>query len=349
VESAFNPSKNLSGAIMKRCTQCILPETFPGITFNSEGVCSLCTQFRESRSFIPSQQRFRDKLAEIIARQREKGHQYDALVAFSGGKDSTFLIHRLQEKYGLKILAFTLDNGFLSDFSFENMRRVVTALGVDHIILRPRHDLMKRIFSQCAAGELYPPHLTKFGSNICISCIRMVANLSLRTAIQKKISMVMLGHSPGQLIQSENEIIYQDNKIPQVLRRKLFQPLAASLGDEVYYYLMLTPEEYKTNPFPYTVNAFPIIGYDEEEIYRSITALGWRKPGDVDPNSTNCRLNSLGIVKHKERYGFHPYDFEMSQLVRLKILNRETALRRVEDPGGKAAELAAQVEEALAK
>jgi tRNA(Ile)-lysidine synthase TilS/MesJ len=332
---------------MKRCSICILPESFPGITFNSEGVCSVCSKYKEQSQFVPSMEKFQIKLTEIINEQKSKGKKYDALVAFSGGKDSTFLIHSLKEKYGLNILAFTLDNGFMSDYSFENMRNVVNELNVDHLILKPGHDIMKKIFSKCASEDIYPSHLTKFGSNICISCIRIVVNMSLRIAIEKRIPMVMLGNSPGQLIRSENEIIYQDNKIPYLLRKQLFKNLASRVGEEVYYYVTLTQDEYNTKPFPYTINAFPLIGYDEEEIYGTIKAMGWKKPDDVDPNSTNCRLNSLGIIKHKERYQFHPYDYEMSQLVRLNIISREIALKRVEDPEGKAAALAVQVEKKM--
>ena len=27
---------------LKRCCKCVLPETFPGISFNTEGVCNYC-------------------------------------------------------------------------------------------------------------------------------------------------------------------------------------------------------------------------------------------------------------------------------------------------------------------
>ncbi len=30
---------------MKICSQCILPETFPGVSFNADGLCSHCQQF----------------------------------------------------------------------------------------------------------------------------------------------------------------------------------------------------------------------------------------------------------------------------------------------------------------
>lgn len=241
------------------------------------------------------------------------------------------------------MLAFTFDNGFIPESAFSNMRNVVDKLGVDHIIFKPRYDLIKRIFSTSANCEIYPASLLKFGSSICISCIRMVTHLSLKTAIEKNIPMVMLGNSPGQLIQSENEIIYQDNKIPFELKKMLFKPLADKIGDEIYYYFTLNKDDYKTKPFPYILNPFPIIGYDEGVIYRTISELGWKRPDDVDPNSTNCQLNSLGIIKHKEMLNFHPYDYEMSMLVRLGIISRNEALKRVEDPENKASKLAKKV------
>ncbi len=332
---------------MKRCISCIIPETFPEIEINSEGICSICTQFKDQKGIIPSLEKLRIKLNEIIDKNKGKNPKYDALVAYSGGKDSTFLIYTLKTKYNLNILAFTFDNGFITDHTFSNIRNVLSKLDVDHIIFRPKSDLITKIFSTSANDEIYPISLLKFGSSICISCIRMVNNLSLKTAIEKDIPMVMLGNSPGQLIQSENELIYQDNKIPYELKKRLFKPLSDKIGSEIYYYFLLGKEHYKIKPFPYILNPFPIIGYNEDIIYQTIAELGWKRPDDVDPNSTNCQLNSFGIIKHKQKLGFHPYDYEMSMLVRLGIITREEALKRVEDSDNKIPQIAEKVEKKL--
>jgi tRNA(Ile)-lysidine synthase TilS/MesJ len=264
-------------------------------------------------------------------------------VAYSGGKDSTYLCYLLKKDYDLNILAFTLDNGFISRQTFSNMARVIDNLGIDHVIVRPRFDLAKEVFSTSANSDIYPQSLLKCGSSVCVSCIRMVTNLSLRLALEKQISLLMLGNSPGQLIQSEKEIIYQDNRIPWELKRKLFQPLADRVGKEVFYYVMLDREQYQRSDFPHTVNPFPIIGYDETIIYETIEQLGWRRPADVDACSTNCQLNSYGIVKHIDRYNFHPYDYEIAMLVRLGKITREEALRRLEDSTGRLVQLAGTV------
>ena len=88
---------------MKRCISCVIPESFPGVSFDSSGLCSICKNFRANKAFIPSIEKLRIKLDKISSANRSANSQYDALVAFSGGKDSTFLLHRLKEKYGFNL------------------------------------------------------------------------------------------------------------------------------------------------------------------------------------------------------------------------------------------------------
>lgn len=328
---------------MKRCTVCTLPESFPGITFDSAGVCSECLALEKTKHHAPTAERLRPQLDEIIEESRSRSPMYDALIGYSGGKDSTYLTYILKKKLQLRVLAFTLDNGFISEQSWTNMRKALQKLSVDHIVFRPNYNLTKNIFLTSADQDVYPSSLLKFGSAICISCIRMVTNLALKTAIEKKIPMVMLGNSPGQLLQSDSEIIYRDNRIPYALKKGLFKPLVKQVGEQANPYFLLNEEDYNTTPFPYTISPLPILGYNEEDIYREIDKLGWKRPTDVDKTSTNCRLNSLGIVNHLKKHGFHPYDHEMALLVRIGQISREAALERLED----SARSSAQNEDAL--
>jgi len=332
---------------MKRCTKCTLPGSFPGISFDNDGICSICNDFFSRGTSPDSAAQLNEHLLALFETAKSQNRPYDAVVSFSGGKDSTFLIYALKERFDLKLLAVTFDNGFLSHACAANMRNVLGALNVDHIVIKPRQDHLNAIFLESALSPIYPEYLTKFGSGICISCIRMVMTAALRTAIEKRIPLVMLGNSPGQLLRSDHELIYQDNKIPFTLRRQLFSKLGERLGPWVYNYVMLTADEYRTTPFPHIVSPLPILGYDETEIYKTIAQLGWSKPKDVDPNSTNCRLNAFGIIRHQNRYGFHPYDYEMSQLVRLGSMSREAALKKIEDEDGMVFDVATSVEREL--
>lgn len=334
---------------MKRCTNCILPETFPDIEFDEKGVCSICQTFKGKDNFIPSMDKLRVKFEDIIKRSKSNNNHYDGLVAYSGGKDSTYLIYKLKKDYDLNLLAVTFDNGFITPHTFTNMKKVLEKMAVDHIVFKPRYDILKKIYFTSANQQLYPISLLKFGSSVCISCIRMVTSMSLRIAIEKKIPMILLGNSPGQLIQSEDEILYQDNRIPYVLKKSMFKKLADEVGDGIFHYLLLDKEVYKSKPFPFTCSPFPVIGYDEKEIYEAIKTLGWIRPGDVDSCSTNCQLNSYGIVKHCQAHNFHPYDYEMSMLVRLGTISREEALRRVDESDPFVVDLATKIDKTLKK
>jgi hypothetical protein len=331
---------------MTRCTRCVLPETFPGISFGADGVCSVC-QACAVREPSSASMRRREAFARLVERSRSTKRHYDAVVAFSGGKDSTFLLYLLKRQFDLRLLAVTFDNGFLSETTFGNVRTVLQALEVDHLVVKYRQDRLNKIVLASALGRVYPDHLTAFGSGTCISCIRMVMTAALRTAVEKRIPMVMLGNSPGQVIRSDDELIYQDNKVPFALRRNLFAKVVERTGPWAYDYLMLTAEEYATAPFPHFVSPLPILGYDEADIFRTIATVGWSRPQDVDPHSTNCRLNAFGIVRHQNLYGFHPYEYETSQLVRLGAMSREKALAKLDDQAGQVLDVAAQVEREL--
>ena len=94
---------------MKTCSRCVLTEKFPGIQFDEQGVCNYCLN-----TPIPSpaeKDEHLQKFEALLAEKKDK-HCFDVLLAFSGGKDSTYTLRMLTLKYKLKVLAFTFDNGF---------------------------------------------------------------------------------------------------------------------------------------------------------------------------------------------------------------------------------------------
>ena len=120
------------GTSMIRCTRCVLPDTFPGIKFDDEGVCNFCNRFRGIERLKKSMEKYRNKFEKLLESKKRRGG-YDALMAYSGGKDSTYTMAVLKKKYGMSILAMTMDNGFVSPQSLENSRKVVEGLGIDYI------------------------------------------------------------------------------------------------------------------------------------------------------------------------------------------------------------------------
>ncbi len=138
---------------LKRCTKCILPETYPFIKFNSNNVCNFCENYKK-QNFLGE-----EKLFQYLERFRSKNGEPDCLVGLSGGRDSTYGLHLLKTKYKMNPIAYTFDWGLTTDISRINAAKVCGKLGVEHIIRsadieKKREYVKKNLFSW-----LKKPHL----------------------------------------------------------------------------------------------------------------------------------------------------------------------------------------------
>jgi hypothetical protein len=123
-----NQSERIS--LLKRCKRCILPETFPFIDFDQQGVCNYCRNYRPKGKVNRL-----NELKEIVAPYRKNSLQADCIVPFSGGRDSTFALHVVKKELGLNPIAFTYDWGMVTDLARRNISRVCGKLGVENIVV----------------------------------------------------------------------------------------------------------------------------------------------------------------------------------------------------------------------
>ena len=93
---------------MKYCTKCVIPETAETHEFNEKNVCSVCNQI-ENKNKIDWNERGKN-LDELIAKYKNK-YDYDCIIPFSGGKDSTFALWYLVKK-SLRPLVLRFDHNF---------------------------------------------------------------------------------------------------------------------------------------------------------------------------------------------------------------------------------------------
>lgn len=115
---------------LKRCTKCILPETFPFISFDHEGVCNYCRNYKPK-----SRPKNLDGLRQLIEPYRRNSSKPDCIVPFSGGRDSTFALHLVKKELGLNPIAFTYDWGMVTDLARRNISRVCGKLGVENVVV----------------------------------------------------------------------------------------------------------------------------------------------------------------------------------------------------------------------
>ena len=115
-------------APVRYCTRCILPATYPFITFDSDGVCSHCHE-HETQKVAG-----RDALMKALDPYRSKDGRHDCIVGFSGGRDSSYGLHLLKTELGMHPLAFTYDWGLVTDLARRNQARICGKLGIEHVI-----------------------------------------------------------------------------------------------------------------------------------------------------------------------------------------------------------------------
>lgn len=125
---------------IKRCTRCVMDNSSDNtIIFNSNGVCNYCTTAIHNigKIYFPNDEG-QKKLNELLNRVKNDGHgkKYDCIMGLSGGLDSSYLAY-LGYKWGLRVLAVHIDDGYDTDISKNNLKKLVEATGFDYEVITP--------------------------------------------------------------------------------------------------------------------------------------------------------------------------------------------------------------------
>ena len=127
---------------IRRCTRCVMPETMPFIEFDDEGVCNYCRTYQKHPLLG------RDVLQKWADGVRRNDSKADAIVAFSGGRDSSYGLHYFVRELGLHPVAFTYDWGMITDLARRNQSRMCAELGVELVLvsadIRKKRDYIRK-------------------------------------------------------------------------------------------------------------------------------------------------------------------------------------------------------------
>lgn len=138
---------------LRRCTRCILPETMPFIRFDKDGVCNYCHHHQ------PRETRGADELEKAVSLHRRSDGNPDCIVAFSGGRDSSYALHYVKKELGLTPLAYSYDWGMLTDLGRRNQARMTGQLGVQHILVSADIQKKRKYIRKNVLAWLNKPHI----------------------------------------------------------------------------------------------------------------------------------------------------------------------------------------------
>ncbi|GAB5535918.1 MAG: hypothetical protein Rubg2KO_21670 [Rubricoccaceae bacterium] len=307
------------------CTSCGLASTYPDISFDAEGVCTLCTAYATYEEKAQRYFKSMDDLKTIFEASRAHSTgDYDCLMLLSGGKDSTYALSQLVE-LGLRVLTFTLDNGYISDGAKANIRRVTDALGVDHVF-----------GATPAMNEIFVDSLERF-SNVCQGCFKTIYTLSLQLAREKGIPIIVTGLSRGQFFETRlTEELFADDDADAMDRidltvleaRKVYHRVEDAVNRLMDVEALQDDAIFDEIQF---VDFYRFCDASLEEMMAYLDeTLPWVRPSDTG-RSTNCLINEAGIFVHKQEQGFHNYAFPYSWDVRVGHKTRDEALAELDD------------------
>jgi hypothetical protein len=287
-------------------------------------VCNFCRAYDDYKDRAKQYFKTMDELHVVVEKiKAARTGDYDCVVLLSGGKDSTYMLYQLVEM-GLKPLAFTLDNGFISEQAKANIRRVVNALGVEHVF--GKTPAMNAIFVDSLRQH----------ANVCNGCFKTIYTLATNLAREKGIRTIVTGLSRGQFFETRltPDVFlapnFDPNKIDETIleARKAYHQrddvISRSLDVDVFRNDAVFDDIQFVDFYRYCT-----VSLDEMYAFLSQHAP-WVRPSDTG-RSTNCLINDVGIWLHKKQLGYHNYALPYSWDVRLGHKTRDAAIDELND------------------
>jgi N-acetyl sugar amidotransferase len=170
---------------IKTCSKCLMPETAETLVFDKDKTCSVCNQIKFKKKINWNN---RDKDFDNLLEKYRGAYEYDCLVPFSGGKDSTFTLWYLVKVKKLKVLAVRFNHNFLRDQVLHNTEKALKKLGVSIYEYKPRFNIVK---------EMMVESLKRRG-DFCWHCHVGISAFPINTAIEKKIPLIIYGEPSSE-------------------------------------------------------------------------------------------------------------------------------------------------------
>ncbi len=299
----------------RRCRICTYPAGFLDCHLGADGICSACKVYQENKELLVAYPRLRKLLHAKLQEARGKSKR-EAVVACSGGKDSTYMLLRLCGHYQANVLCVMDDLEQQNDQAIENVRRAASHVGAE----------LRRLAPPAETRNIRRNFLMA-GNSFCRLCLRSHLIRVYAVAIQERIPLVFFGLTPNQCLDCTDAIQWSLNAIRDVstplaeldhasiLRR--YKHRAFQGGFDAGF---VTREERKlyaqweaffdqaSSDFaPLVVPFFLFDGYPgEDDIMKTISReVDWRKPDDVLLDRTNCRLLRLAGIMHRGIGRYH--------------------------------------------
>jgi N-acetyl sugar amidotransferase len=275
-----------------KCANCGLPETYETIEFDEHGICNICRQKKYKDVAIDWQER-KNLLDQLIAEYRGE-YDYDCLIPFSGGKDSTYTLYYLVREYNLKPLVIQFNHGFFRPNLLENNERTFKKLGVDVLTFTPNWKVVKRLMKEALIRK----------GDFCWHCHTGIFAYPMHVAIKYNVPLIFWGEPSSEYTAYYD---YRNGEVEEVDEKRFNR--FVNLGITAEDMEGMINQDFDLDPrdlMPYT---FPQIRDLKRINYRSV-CLGSYIPWDVKKQS-QIIMQELGWKGDQvEGMPFEKYPYE---------------------------------------
>jgi tRNA(Ile)-lysidine synthase TilS/MesJ len=287
-----------------------------GIIIDENGLCNQC---KSHKAFNPHGEKH---LIAILEKAKNNPSAYNALVPLSGGKDSTYVLYLAVKKYGLKVLVYSYDNGFMSQMAKDNIQNALKECGSDHIWVKHDAEMLRK---------LYRTTLVNSGE-ICGVCGVGIERSMLKLTEAYKIPIILLGHSPTEANSFSKENIYDPNRLKSILKTN---PKIEK--DEIKRFFVYPELNFitsflytKTGKFGRKIN---LLYYPENPSDKEISKIikkemGWKEPEQYEyTRHFDCKAEPFTNYIREKRIGSSRRLPQLCNMIRNNEISREEALK----------------------
>ena len=328
----------------QRCTKCILPSNFPFITFDKDGVCNFCNNYKKKyKNFNKEQEK---KIFESLLKNY-KDHNYNntsCIFPLSGGRDSCYGLYLAVKELGLKPITFTYDWGLVTDLARRNTSRMCSALNVENIIFADNIEKKRSYIRKNVVAWLKKPHLGMV--NLFTAGDKHFYRYLDKIKKQNKIRLNIWSYNPFELTHFKHGFLGIE---PDFNNKKTYNQ--GILNQLKYHYkrlkvMMSNPSYFNSSlldtyqgefsrsirkhyDYFYLFNYFQ---WNEDEVNRVLlNDFDWEKSTDTD---STWRIGDGAAPFYNYIYytmmGFTEFDTFRSNQIREGHISREQALKSIE-------------------
>lgn len=325
---------------MKRCNICNLPDNYPGIVLDDKGICTLCNK-KEKEYKYKGLEPLKKKIKDILEKS-DPNREYDCVVGYSGGRDSSYLLYFAKEVLGLRVLAITLDHDFMPEQTKKNIHTLAEKLGVKVEFIN--NEALNRASRKCVKVWSKKPDAAMCAT-FCTGCRYGIKKIIPKYAKKYNIPILLVGNTPYEKINYRVNLLCDNSKsfdkkakikgfTKRILKNPRYMLMTSTLYKQLLDFISYEGKKGK-NEKPIVIKPFfNYIEWNKEEVISKIQELGWEYDKSLNSSwRSDCFVNVLRQYYYKKMLGFNDLDVYYARLIRTKEITKEEALKKIQEEG----------------